>query len=111
MAAAKTASTGRKQGAHLFKPGQSGNPAGRQKGSRNKLSEAFLRELADDFEKHGRDAVQRVRDEKPDQYLKVIAAIVPKEIELGENTVSALKDSRDAAAQAFFRAMAEETAH
>src|SRR5271165_132710 len=32
---ARTENTGRKQKPHLFKPGQSGNPAGKPKGSRN----------------------------------------------------------------------------
>ena len=36
-----------------FQPGQSSNLKGRPKGSRNKLSEEFLRELADDFAEHG----------------------------------------------------------
>lgn len=91
-----------------FKPGQSGNPAGRPRGARQKLAENFLKELADDFEKHGASAIVEVRETKPDQYLKVIASILPREIEVGENMASALKESRDAATEAFFRAMAEE---
>jgi len=36
--------------AHQWKPGESGNPLGRPKGSRNKPTlEAFLREAADKF--------------------------------------------------------------
>src|SRR5262245_33082869 len=35
-----------------WKPGQSGNPAGRPKGSRNRLSEDFIRAFAEDFEVH-----------------------------------------------------------
>lgn len=66
-----------------FKPGQSGNPAGRPKGSRNKLGEAFLKEMLEDFEEHGRDVIAVVRAEKPDQYLKVVASILPREIEPG----------------------------
>lgn len=72
--------TGQKQADTQFKPGQSGNPAGRPKGARSKLTEAFLRGMCEDFEKHGVLAIEQVRTEKPDQYLKVIAAIIPKEI-------------------------------
>ena len=35
---------GKQRGLVPWKPGQSGNPAGRQKGSRNKLAEVFLAE-------------------------------------------------------------------
>ena len=63
-----------------FKPGQSGNPAGRPKGARSKLGEAFIKAMLEDFEQHGILAVETVRSEKPDQYLKVIASILPKEI-------------------------------
>lgn len=52
---------------------------GRPKGARNKLGEAFIQALADDFDKHGIAAVETVRTEKPDQYLKVIASLMPKE--------------------------------
>lgn len=93
-----------------IKPGEVRNPKGRPKGARSKLGEAFLLAMVDDFEKHGTQAIIDVRETKPDQYLKVIASILPKEIDIGENITSALKESRDAATQAFFRAMAEESA-
>jgi len=53
---------------------------GRPKGARAKLGEAFLQAMFDDFNKHGIAAVEQVREEKPDQYLKVIASLMPKEI-------------------------------
>lgn len=73
-----------------FKPGQSGNPAGRPKGARSKLGEAFIKAMQEDFDQHGADVIATVRDEKPDQYLKVIASILPKELDLGDQTVDAL---------------------
>lgn len=65
-----------------WKPGQSGNPTGRPKGARNKLGEAFLEAMLADFTQHGVAAIEVVRAEKPDQYLKVIASILPKEMNL-----------------------------
>ena len=65
-----------------FRPGESGNPNGRPKGSRNKLSEAFLKALADDFEQHGVDAIQKLREESKDKYCNVIAKLMPKLMEL-----------------------------
>jgi hypothetical protein len=69
------------QQAPRWQPGQSGNPAGRPKGSRNKLSEAFLHALADDFDANGAEVIERVRQERPHDYLKVCASVMPKRLE------------------------------
>ena len=60
---------------------KAGNP-GRPKGSRSKLSEAFLKALSDDFTKNGLETVEKVRIEKPDVYLNVIGRLMPKLMEL-----------------------------
>lgn len=65
-----------------FKPGRSGNPAGRSRSSRNKLSEAFIAALNDDFAEHGPAVITQVRGEMPHVYLTVIASLVPKELKL-----------------------------
>lgn len=75
-----------------WQPGQSGNPAGRPKGSRNKLSENFITALSNDFEKNGVSVIEAVRAEKPAEYLKIIAAIVPKEINVRDMTLEDMSD-------------------
>ena len=65
----------------VFEKGHSGGP-GRPKGSRNKLAESFLKALADDFEARGVAAIVKVREADPSTYLKVIASLLPKEIDL-----------------------------
>jgi len=63
-----------------FKPGQSGNPAGRPKGARQKLERRFLLALLKDFKAEGAEAIKKTREDKPDAYLNVIAKVLPKEI-------------------------------
>jgi hypothetical protein len=74
----------RPQNKHLkpVKPGEVRNPAGRPKGSRNRLSEAFLAALAGDFLQHGEGVIQKVRETRPHDYLRVIAATLPKQFEM-----------------------------
>lgn len=78
---------------HLFKPGKSANPSGRPKGSRNKLGEQFLSDMYTDWQANGAAVIASVRAEKPDIYLKVVASILPKELNI---KVSELDDLSDA---------------
>ncbi|QGJ73802.1 hypothetical protein [Sinorhizobium meliloti] len=75
---------------HQFKPGNPGRP----KGSRNKLGEAFLEAMHADFEQHGTEVIARVRHEKPDQYLKVVASILPKDLNININNMDDLTDDQ-----------------
>ncbi len=65
---------------------------GRPKGARNKLGEAFIEALHDDFNEHGAAAIVATRTDKPDQYLKVIASLLPKDINLNINDETELTD-------------------
>lgn len=65
-----------------FKQGTSGNPGGKPAGARNRIQGDFMRALADDFEEHGKDAIIACRTDKPDQYLKIVASLMPKELEV-----------------------------
>src|SRR5262245_45976397 len=80
--------------AHLWGPGQSGNPAGRPKGSRNKLSEDFVAALYQDFQEHGSAAIAACRAEKPDVYVRIIAGILPKDVNLKVQSLDELTDEQ-----------------
>jgi hypothetical protein len=69
-----------KPSAPQWQPGESGNPKGRPIGSRNKLNEKFILALHDDFAKHGPAVIEKVRETRPEIYLKVIASILPREL-------------------------------
>lgn len=66
----------------IYKKGESGNPGGKPTAARNKLQGRFLNALADDFEVGGVEAIQRMRLETPALYIKAIASLMPKEMEI-----------------------------
>ena len=75
----------------LFQPGQP-KTGGRSRGVKNRLSQAFLTALAEDFEQYGVEAIKICRVERPNEYLRVIAHLMPKELEV---TVGPLQEISD----------------
>lgn len=65
-----------------FKPGQSGNPSGNAGSLRQKLQHEFTKALRDDFLLHGNEAIQACRETKPEAYVKAIAGMLPRELEI-----------------------------
>ena len=72
--------------------GQVLNPKGRPVGSRQKLSEDFITSLSADFEVNGKATLEKMRAEKPDAYIRVVADLVPKDINLNHNATDAFLD-------------------
>ena len=62
-----------------WQKGQSGNPKGRPKGSRDAITKAFIDDLSEDWREHGLETIQRAREERPAEYVRMVASLIPKE--------------------------------
>ena len=69
-----------------YQPGQCGNPNGRPMGSRQRITEKFIDDLADHYEREGCKAILRVADENPVAYLQIVCRLLPKDVSLTVTT-------------------------
>jgi hypothetical protein len=65
---------------------------GRRKGTRDRISTALLEAIAKDFEEFGADAVKIARVERPVEYLRVVASLLPNEFEITDNRLKDIPD-------------------
>jgi Family of unknown function (DUF5681) len=63
-------------------PGESGNPTGRPKGSRNAFSAIFVGDLTATWAQHGPDVLRKVAISDPSRFLGVCASVLPKDVAL-----------------------------
>lgn len=76
-----------------WQKGASPNPAGRPKGSRNKLAEDFLSDVLEEWQAHGKVAVSDMREKSPGDFVKMVASLLPKDVNLNlQNNLSELSD-------------------
>lgn len=83
-----------------WKKGQSGNPKGRA-GPRQELGDAFIRVLRSDWEANGAATVIQMREKDPVAYVKVVAAMLPEQVEhdVGEGLAALLSGISDRESQ------------
>ncbi|MGC1791910.1 MAG: DUF5681 domain-containing protein [Pseudolabrys sp.] len=72
-----------------WEPGQSGSPKGRPQGSRNKLSEEFLADVHASWQVWGRPALMTAAITDPVSYVRMVASLMPRELEATATVVHA----------------------
>jgi hypothetical protein len=75
---------------HRFNPGE----GGRKKGSRNRLGEAFIEDLYQSWLTNGPAAIEAVLKTKPEAYLRTIASLLPRDLNLNVNNLDHLTDEQ-----------------
>jgi len=64
---------------YRWKKGQSGNPAGRPEGSRNKFAGALFDDVYETWQTHGRAALIVTAEQYPNEFVRVCASLMPRE--------------------------------
>ena len=65
-----------------FRQGVSGNPHGNRHHTRHLLNQEFMEALLLNFRHEGKKAIEKVAREQPGVYLKILALLVPREMQI-----------------------------
>ena len=64
----------------------------RPKRAKKTLGDDFVEAVRADFRSHGAGVIAAVRADKPDQYLKIVLSVLPKDLHVDINHLDALSD-------------------
>jgi hypothetical protein len=91
-----------------WQPGQSGNMAGKPPGARHRFSAAFLQDLADVWQAHGRDTMIATAQTNPQAFFAIASKLVPASVQVTmEQTFGGLSPEDLAIFQAIREAIPE----
>ena len=65
---------------HRWKPGQSGNPAGRPLGARHRIAEKLLTDLESAWAKHGETVLDKLAISDPGKFATIAYGVLPKDV-------------------------------
>lgn len=71
------------------KKGRSGRPPS----ARTLLTNRFIEDVLTDFELFGDRVIEQVRKSEPETYLKIVASVMPKDVQVDVNTRFTLVDA------------------
>ena len=94
-----------------FRQGVSGNPHGNRHRTRHLLNQEFMQALLLNFRHQGKKAIEKVARNQPAAYLKILALLVPRELQVEHSGgVKAMTDEQIEAAIEAIQAMLEQRA-
>src|SRR6516164_4132360 len=81
------------ESAMTFKQGLSGNPHGNRHHTRHLLNQEFMQALLLHFRQHGKKAIEKVARNQPAVYVKILALLVPREMQIEQtNRIKQMTD-------------------
>lgn len=70
------------------------NPHGRPLGARTKLSDAFLTDMLAAWQRHGTQAIETFVQDRPQDFVKLVATILPRHFNIKVNELDELTDEQ-----------------
>jgi hypothetical protein len=72
--------------------GQSGNTSRKATQARDRVSQRLLNDLREDWEIHGKKAIEDVRLSSPEAYCKLVVSVLPREVIVKSDIEATLAD-------------------
>jgi hypothetical protein len=74
------------------RPFEPGNP-GKPKGARHKLQEDFVKDVLAAWQTDGKTAITSMIADKPGDFVKMVASLIPKDVNLNVNSADEMSDA------------------